>query len=76
VVVVPVPAPVRLIVTPCGAAPLTVPEMLNVEELELVDDVAVPQVVGVGPPKVIHPEPHPERSTAAKNGKAARIVFM
>jgi hypothetical protein len=50
--------------------------MLNVEELELVDDVAVPQVVGVGPPKVIHPEPHPERSTAAKNGKAARIVFM
>ena len=75
----PVAAPVRLIVTFCGAVPLTVPEMLKVEVVaeEAVDDVPLPQGETSGPPKVLHPEPpHPETRTAIKNGNAVRIVFM
>jgi hypothetical protein len=49
---------------------------VEVEVVEVADDVPLTHGVTSGPPKVLHAEPHPERRTAAKNGKAVRIAFM
>jgi hypothetical protein len=79
VVVLAVSAPVSLIATPTSVAPLTVPNMLKVEVVavaEVADDVALSHGEVFATPKVPHPEPHPERRTATKNGKAVRIDFM
>jgi hypothetical protein len=53
--------------------------MLKVEVVAVVeseDDVPLTHGEVFATPKVPQPEPHPERRTETKNGKAARIVFM